>query len=177
MFMDRLQKIWELKVASGLSNIKAQPCHPAFLAPDQLFNALDRVATPLSANKGDSVFREGALATGVYLLRSGSVRAYLTHRNGNEIVNRVLGPGAVLGFPAAMCSRTFQFNAEVVEPAALGFVETSQLNEFLRTRPDLCMQVVSMMSDELIQLREKRDHMKTCTKTSCSLHGSCKCAV
>jgi hypothetical protein len=25
-------------------------------------------------------------------------------------------------------------------------------------------------------LRETRDHMKNCTNTSCSLHGSCSCA-
>jgi hypothetical protein len=36
--------------------------------------------------------------------------------------------------------------------------------------------VVGMMSDELIELRETRDHMKNCTNTSCSLHGSCSCA-
>jgi hypothetical protein len=38
------------------------------------------------------------------------------------------------------------------------------------------MEVVGMMSDELIELRETRDHMKKCTKTECSLHGSCKCS-
>ena len=159
-----------------LSNIKAQPCRPAFHAPAELFSGLDAIASELKAQAGDCVFREGSLCTGVYLVRDGSVRAYLAHKNGSEIVNAIVGPGAILGFPAAMCARSFQFTAEALENSALGFVETNKLNEFLRTRPDLCMQVVTMMSDELIELRQTRDHMKSCTHTECSLHGSCKCA-
>lgn len=163
-------------MAKPLSNIKTQPCRPAFLAPAELFSALDVIASELQAQAGDCVFRQGSLATGIYLLRRGMVRAYLPHKNGKDIVNTILGPGAILGFPAAMCSRSYQFSAEVLEGSHLGFVETVRLNEFLRTRPDLCMQVVTMMSDELIELRQKRDHMKNCNNTECSLHGSCGCA-
>ncbi len=164
-------------MAEPLSNIKPQLCRPVFLAPAALFSALDPIATALHAQAGDSVFREGSISTGVYLIRNGSVRAYLAHKNGKDIVNAIVGKGAILGFPAAMCSRSFQFSAEVLETAELGFVETAKLNEFLRGRPDLCMQVVTMMSDELIELRQTRDHMKNCNHTECSLHGSCSCAV
>jgi CRP-like cAMP-binding protein len=116
------------------------------------------------------------LSTGIYLLRRGTVRAYLATSAGREIVNRVLGSGAILGFPAAMCSRSFQFTVEALEATNLAFLETRALNEYLRARPDLCMQVVTMMSDELIELHQKRDHMKSCDNTECSLHASCKCA-
>jgi len=163
-------------VAKPLSNIMSQACRPAFQASPELFAALDAVATGLHALAGDCVFREGTLCTGVYLLREGSVRAYLAHKDGRDIVNRVLGPGAILGFPAAMCARSFQFTADAVEPSKLGFIETKLLHEHLRARPDLCMQVVIMMSDELIELRETRDHMKNCKNTACSLHDSCSCA-
>ncbi len=163
-------------MAEPLSKIKSQPCRPAFVAPAELFAALDAIASELQARVGDCVFREGALSTGVYLLRAGSVRAFLVHKNGKDIVNAVLRPGAILGFPAAMCSRSFQFTAEVLEESKLGFIETRVLNDFLRTRPELCMQVVSMMSDELIELRQTRDHMKKCDHTECSLHASCKYA-
>lgn len=161
---------------SHLSNIKPSSCRTAFQASPELFAALDAIASALHADDGDCVFGEGVLCTGVYLLRSGSVRAYSAHKNGREIVNRVVGPGAILGFPAAMCARQLQYTAKALEPVEIGFIETRVLNDFLRTRPDLCMQVVGMMSDELIELRETRDHMKNCTNTSCSLHGSCNCA-
>jgi CRP-like cAMP-binding protein len=175
MFAFSVQLIQEESTLSQpLANIKSQPCHPAFTAPSELFSALDGIASELHAQAGDCVFREGSLCTGVYLLRDGSVRAYLAHKNGTDIVNAVLGPGAILGFPAAMCSRSFQFSAEALLQSTIGFVETRVLNSFLLTRPDLCMHVVGMMSDELIELRQTRDHMKTCTHTECSLYGACK---
>lgn len=161
-------------MAESLSKIKTQACRPTFQAPAELFAALDGIASELHAKAGDCVFREGALATGVFLLRKGSVRAHLDHKNGGTIVNAILGEGAILGFPAAMCARPFQFNVEALEDSHLGFIETRVLNDFLRTRPELCMQVVTMMSDELIELRQNRDHMKSCEHTDCSLYGSCK---
>ena len=161
---------------SQLSNIKASSCRTAFQAPPALFTALNAIATDVYARPRDHVFREGMPCSGVFLLRSGSVRATTQHKDGRDIVNRILGPGAVLGLPSAMCSRAFQFSAEAIEPCEIGFVETSVLNEFLRGSPILCMEVVGMMSDELIELRETRDHMKKCTDTSCSLHGACKCS-
>ena len=159
-----------------LSKIKPTSCRTAFQAPSSLFTALDQVATQLHAQAGDTVFGEGSLCTGIYLIRTGTLRATSQHKDGRDIVNRIVGPGAILGLPAAMCSRSFQFSAVAVEDSELGFLETRALNEFLRVTPDLCMQVVGMMSDELIELRETRDHMKNCTNTSCSLHGSCSCA-
>jgi CRP-like cAMP-binding protein len=161
---------------SDLSAIKPSSCRTAFQSSPELFAALDAIASPLSASAGDCVFGEGVICPGVYLLRSGSIRAYSSHKNGKDIVNRIVGPGAILGFPAAMCGRQFQYTAKAVAQVEIGFIETRALNEFLRARPDLCMQVVGMMSDELIELRETRDHMKNCSNTSCSLHGSCSCA-
>lgn len=103
------------------------------------------------------------------------MRAYLNTGDGREVVNRILGPGALLGVPAAMCSKQYAFSVESLDDSTLvGFVETSALNDFLRNRPDLCMQVVLMMSDELIELRQSRDHMKSCNHTECSLYESCR---
>jgi CRP-like cAMP-binding protein len=166
----------EITFVPELSNIKASNCRTAFQAPKALFAALNAIAADLHARVGDHIFREGTPCTGVYLLRTGSVRATSQHKDGRDIVNRVLGPGAVLGLPSAMCSRAFQFSTQAIEPAEVGFIETKILNDFLRDSPILCMEVVGMMSDELIELRETRDHMKNCSNTSCSLHGSCNCA-
>jgi Cyclic nucleotide-binding domain len=163
-------------VPEKLSNIKPSSCRTAFQASSELFAALDAIASELHARAGDCVFTEGTIATGVYLLRSGSIRAVSAHKDGRDIVNRVIGPGAILGFPSAMCSQTFQYSVRAIEDSKLGFVETRKLNEHLRLLPNLCMQVVGMMSDELIELRETRDHMRNCANTSCSLHGSCSCA-
>lgn len=151
----------------------AQPCRTPFQAPPALQSALSEVASDLTFGPGQRLFSANAPARGIYLVRSGAVRAYLASGEGREIVNRVLGPGALLGVPAAMCAKSYQFTGEAITEARIGFVAISTFNDFLRTRPDLCMQVVTMMSDELVELRQTRDHMVNCTHNDCSLHASC----
>ncbi|HYE23690.1 MAG TPA: cyclic nucleotide-binding domain-containing protein [Clostridia bacterium] len=153
----------------------AQPCRTPFQAPPVLQAALSEVASELTFGSGQQLFTANAPARGIYLVRSGAVRAYLASGDGREVVNRVLGPGALLGVPAAMCAKSYQFTGEAVTETRVGFVAISTFNEFLRTRPDLCMQVVAMMSDELVELRHTRDHMVNCTHTDCSLHACCTC--
>lgn len=87
----------------------AQPCRTSFQAPPVLQTALSEVASELTFGSGQRLFTANAPATGIYLVRSGAVRAYLTSGEGHEVVNRVLGPGALLGVPAAMCAKSYQF--------------------------------------------------------------------
>jgi CRP-like cAMP-binding protein len=145
----------------------------AFQAPPALAEAIASVALDLSKQKGEIVFREGTPANGVFLLRSGKARATLFAHDGTLIIDRVLAPGALVGVPSAMCARKFQFNIDALEDCELGFVPTNILNEFLRARPDLCMDVVMMMSDELLELRQSRDHMQHCGHPECSLFDAC----
>jgi CRP-like cAMP-binding protein len=144
-----------------------------FQAPPELAAAIGAAASSLLVNPGETVFNASSPATGVYLVTSGSVRAYLPAEDGRELICRMLSAGSLLGLPAAMCAKTHQFTVEAVENVRLSFVETAVFNELLRDNTDLCMLVVSMMSDELTEIRQTHEHMRTCTNSSCSLHGAC----
>ncbi|HEX8924784.1 MAG TPA: Crp/Fnr family transcriptional regulator [Terriglobales bacterium] len=144
-----------------------------FQAPPELAAAIRAVATPLLVETGERVFTAGAPATGVYLLTAGTVRAFLPAEDGRELICRTLSAGSLLGLPAAMCAKTYQFTVEAVDHVSLSFVETAVFNELLRGTPQVCMLVVGMMSDELTEIRQTHEHMRSCTNTSCSLHGAC----
>ncbi len=158
-----------------LSHIKSktQSCAASFQAPPELHAALSGIATPIINAKGAPVFRVNEPALGVFVVRAGSVKVTVPAESGESIVARVAGPGSVLGFSAAMCAHVYQFTAEALEISELGFIETETLNEYLRARTDLCMQVVTMMSNELLEIRETREHMRTCAHSECALHSSC----
>jgi len=144
-----------------------------FLAPPELSAAVRAVASPLLVEPGETVFTAESPATGVYLVTAGTVRAYMLAEDGRELICRTLSAGSVLGLPAAMCSKTYQFTVEAVGSVSLSFVETAVLNEMLRGNTALCMLVVGMMSDELTEIHQTHEHMRNCTNTSCSLHGVC----
>lgn len=145
----------------------------AFQAPGALAAALASISLSVTVPAGDFIFQENEQANGVYLVRSGRVRATLFSPDGKLMIDRVLVAGAVLGLPAAMCARRFQFNAEALDSCDLGYIEAGVLNELLSSRPELCIDVVQMMSRELIKLRQSRDYMHGCNHPECSLYDAC----
>lgn len=151
----------------------AAPSRLTLQASSALADALSAIAGGVRKSQGEVIFSEGTPALGVYLLREGTLRAMLTGLDGSPIIDRVLAPGALLGVPAAMCAKQFQFTVTALRDCELGYVETSALNDFLRAHPELCMEVVQMMSDELLELRKPREHMHGCGHPECSLYDAC----
>jgi CRP-like cAMP-binding protein len=144
-----------------------------FQVPPELAAAICAVASSIIVGPGETVFAAESPATGVYLVTAGSVRAYLPAEDGRELICRTLSAGSLVGLPAAMCAKTYQFTVEALDRVTLSYVETDAFNELLRGNTDLCMLVVGMMSDELAQIRQTHEHMRNCTNTECSLNGAC----
>ena len=144
-----------------------------FQAPPELAAAIRALAKTLSVSKGERVFAAGAPADGVYLVSEGTVRAFLPADDGRELICRTLSAGSLLGLPAAMCAKTYQFTVEASEDVSLRFLDTATFNGMLRGNTSLCMLVVGMMSDELTQIRQTHEHMRNCANTSCSLRAAC----
>ncbi len=146
--------------------------------PYRVANGLSRALTAAGESRrlepGARVFSFGEAAKGVYLIVKGTLRATLPGEAGDELVYRTAGAGSLLGLPSALCSNHYQFDVEALEATEAIFLSTGTVNEILRQQPELCMQVMNMMCDELAALKQRRDHMKSCTKESCSLYGQCK---
>jgi CRP-like cAMP-binding protein len=141
---------------------------------DELAQALTPAGESRRLGCGERLFSFGDAAEGVYLIMRGTARATLPGEAGDELVCRTAGAGSVLGLPSALCAGRYQFDVEAIEAVEAVFLPTGRVNEILRQRPELCMQVMNMMCDELAALKLTGDHMKSCTRESCSLYGQCR---
>jgi CRP-like cAMP-binding protein len=144
----------------------AWPCRVA----EELARALTSAGESRRLECGERLFSFGDAAGGVYLIVKGSAQARLA----GGAVCCTAGAGSVLGLPAALCAASYQFDVEALEAVEAVFLPTGMVNEILRGRPELCMQVMSIMCDELAALKQTGDFMRSCTKESCSLHGRCR---
>lgn len=142
-----------------------------YQAADELVQALALAGEKQKVESGARLFSFGDEATGVYLILKGKARASLSGVPGRELICRTAGPGSVLGLPSALCANSYQFDVEAVEEVEAVFLATESVNELLRRQPELCMQVVNMMSDELSALRQTTEHMRNCAQYSCLLYG------
>ena len=122
-----------------------------FGATVALRDALASLGEKRTGNVGSLLFRHSDPVQGVFLLVEGSVTLTLAE-NGLQY-RRVVGPGSVLGLPATMCMKPYSLTAEIVEPLTYVFVPCDAMKEFLRTRPELCFQVVEILAREVREMR------------------------
>jgi len=108
-----------------------------------------RLATSVSSEaKGTVLFRRGDAAQGIFLIRSGRVSVGLDTEN-TAFPPRILGPGAVVGLPATVAGFPYSLTAEVIDDAELAFVPRPALLSCLQSNPQLCFEVMDLLSSEI----------------------------
>ena len=118
------------------------------LAPDALA-ALDGIKSARTCPKGTVLFREGQAARGVLLLCEGRVRLSVCSETGRRMTLRVVTAGEVLGLSAALAGGGHEVTAEALENLRVAAVGRKDLLRFLRGHPEVCMQVVNLLSEDL----------------------------
>ncbi len=101
---------------------------------------------------GSILFRQGEESRGVFLLLEGKARLLLSTPQASEMPLRVVGPGYLLGLPSAIVGSPFIYSAELLEDAKVVFLGRDMLLEFLRTRGDLCFEVVTLLGMDVREM-------------------------
>lgn len=122
------------------------------IGPPELEAQLQRRSTAVTRAKGAILFRRGDAVQGVFLVLQGAVSLSLD--DGCLVYPaRVLGPGSIIGLPATVAGAPYSLTAEVVEDAELAFVDRESILECLRSHPDLCLQVMDLLGNEIAGVR------------------------
>jgi CRP/FNR family transcriptional regulator len=150
----------------------SQRCSP-FQLSTELLEALAPLSSSVRSVPGDRIVEQGARCHGIYVIHSGLARVSILAPGGREVFKRLLGPGCVIGLPASLCSEPYNFSASCQSDCALGFIEVSAFQEFLRTQPLLCMEVVRLMGQELTEMNQRRTNFKQCRQCGCSFADIC----
>lgn len=121
-------------------------------APNPLKAQLESAGSIIQKEKETFLFRRGDAVAGVFLILSGEVRLGL-ERDPRGFPSRHLGPGSVVGLPATLSNSPYTLTAEIIEDARLCFVPAGKLRQLLRDQPQLCFDVMSILTEELNQTR------------------------
>ena len=158
---------------SALCRIVGDGGEWAQTAPEELWKALAEAGEKRQVQDGRRLFSFGEAAEGVFLIVVGKTRAVLPGGAGAELASWTAGPGALLGVPSALCAKSYQLDVESLGQVEAVYLPVSQLNELLRQRPELGMQVMNMMCAEMSALGKTREHLSRCTNRECGLYCQC----
>jgi CRP-like cAMP-binding protein len=129
------------------------------VAPDDLKAHLITTGTSIERPRGTYLFRRGEPVTGIFLIVEGVVRLGLDG-NPASFPWREVGRGSVVGLPATLSDASYSLTAEVLEHCRLIFLPRQSLLDLLRQKPELCFQVMSILTEELTQTRTALERVR-----------------
>ena len=134
-----------------------QSCLTCDFRPDRIFcdmpidtlKAFEEIRSVGTYPRNTVLFKEGKPVRGIYLLCDGRAKLTICSEFGRRLTLRVAGPGEVLGLGAALSNTPYEITAELLDASQIVFIRRKELVKFLREHPEVCMQVVRMLSQDL----------------------------
>ncbi len=123
---------------------------PAFCdLPAEALKDFDVLKSVNQYPRGTTLFREGHPAHNVFVLCNGRVRLAVCSESGRRMTLRIAGPGEILGLSASLSGRPHEMTAELLDNAQVALVKRRDLLRFLHEHTEACLQVVSLLSQDL----------------------------
>jgi CRP/FNR family transcriptional regulator, cyclic AMP receptor protein len=140
-----------------MQSVNQQSCLTCNFRPDRIFcdmpadslGAFEQIKSVGNYSRNTILFAEGRPVRGIYLLCDGRAKLSICSDSGKRLTLRIAGPGEVLGIGAALSNTPYEITAELLDPSQVVFIRRKELTKFLREHPEVCMQVVRMLSQDL----------------------------
>lgn len=134
------------------------------IASTGLIGELESIGKIVSYRPSERVLSEGESGTGVYILRSGVASVSMASHDGKSIQLRELEPGAFIGLSSTLSCDHCCYTVEAITSTEFTFVPAEAAQKLLRSRPDLCLQVIQLLGQEMSSLCRERIVLNNPTK-------------
>jgi CRP/FNR family transcriptional regulator, polysaccharide utilization system transcription regulator len=116
------------------------------------------VFCPTHYRRNQILFFEGGAAHHVFALNVGLVKIVKSLENGKERITRILFPGDLFGLEA-LNKETYPVTAVVLEDSDICSVPREQFFAFLRSNPDISLDMVRLLVSEIAEARAQLTSM------------------
>jgi CRP/FNR family cyclic AMP-dependent transcriptional regulator len=124
--------------------------HPLFgRLPPRVIEHLGFYMRKRALVRGETIFAKGDPGSGLMGVLSGSVKISVPSADGRDIVLRIVHPGEIFGEIALLDGRPRTADAMVMTDCELMVIERRDFIPFLRSQPDLMMQIVEILCSRL----------------------------
>ncbi|MBT2560663.1 Crp/Fnr family transcriptional regulator [Pedobacter sp. ISL-68] len=98
--------------------------------------------------KGEVVFREGAVPSGIYFIHRGKVKKYKVDHSGREQIIYVANQGEFIGYHAVLSEERYPDSAATIEESVLSFIPKEDFLQVLNNSPLLTSRMLKALSHE-----------------------------
>jgi CRP-like cAMP-binding protein len=126
------------------------------LRTDQLFEGLKSEEVELLMGsgvthvykKGEIIFREGGIPTGIYYIKRGRIKKYKATVKGGEQIFYLCGEGELLGYHALLSEEYYPDSAATIEDAQITFIPKESFLKVLRNSTALSNTLLKALGHE-----------------------------
>lgn len=102
--------------------------------------------------KGDVIFREGAVPAGIFLIRSGKVKKYKVDSLAKEQIIYVANHGELIGYHAVLSEERYPDSAAAIEDSIISFIPKEDFISILHRSPAFTQRLLKALSHEFTVL-------------------------
>jgi CRP/FNR family transcriptional regulator, polysaccharide utilization system transcription regulator len=99
--------------------------------------------------KGQFVFAENGLPSGLFCINSGKIKITTTGYDGKEQILRLAKSGDIVGYRALISNERYASSAVALEDASICIIDKKYFFESLESNPKLMFEVIKKMSKDL----------------------------
>jgi CRP-like cAMP-binding protein len=103
---------------------------------------LRRAASPMHFRSGESIFLQGDVHSGIFLIDAGRVRIYYAGPSGKEITLAYWTPGHFIGGPEVFGGGAHMWSAVALEPSRLSYLPAGKLRHLAHTVPAVAIALI-----------------------------------
>jgi CRP/FNR family transcriptional regulator, cyclic AMP receptor protein len=118
------------------------------ISPDHLYSALEQCCERVKKPKWTVLFRRGEKAYGMFLVITGTVHLDFGVDSAAAL-GSTCGPGALVGLPATLSGGNYSMTATVTDESELGLISTPLLVSLLHKNPELCRELLTILSSKI----------------------------
>src|SRR6266699_2202563 len=115
--------------------------------PPSAAQRLAAITSPSSYPKGATLFVEGQVARGVFILCSGRVKLSTSSTDGKTLIVRIADPGEVLGLPATVTGKPYELTADVIVAMQANLISRTDFLAFLREHAEASLRVAQQSGE------------------------------
>ena len=132
---------WNLKSKSILNNL-----------PEDERADLYSLMQEQRYGKGEIIFREGAVASGIFFVKKGKVKKYRVDQTGKEQIIYVANTGELIGYHAVLADERYPDSAATLEESIIAFIPKEDFTAMLDRSVALPRKLLKALSHEFTVL-------------------------
>lgn len=121
----------------------------AFVADQELIEALRKHSTPVVCDEDRLLFNQGDSPSGLYIFHKGDVRLLMRSHVGDMLMDMPAIEGSLLGLPGLISGAPYSLSACAKKGSEVGFVSREEFGRIMLSAPAIAVGILRVLAAEV----------------------------